>query len=94
MQPHMENLKITLFKNDYPEKVINLEINKFIKNRSKPTEDSSPDDTINQAITNDSSFEKEIQQIIQQEKQKRFIVLPYCNSKEDKFANRLIRLKK
>ena len=35
---------------------------------------------------------KKIQQLIQQEKQKRFIVLPYCNSKAEEFADRLKHL--
>jgi hypothetical protein len=37
----IRKLKNTLLKNEYPEKVIDLEINKFIKNRSKPIENSS-----------------------------------------------------
>jgi hypothetical protein len=44
---------------------------------------------MNQTATSDSSFE---QQLIQQDKQKRFILLPYCKSKAEKFADRLKNL--
>ena len=48
---------------------------------------------MNQTTTSESSFEQQqIQQLIQQDKQKRFIVLPYCNSKAEKFADRLKHL--
>jgi hypothetical protein len=93
MCAQFKKLKNTLLKNEYPEKVIDLEINKFIKNRSKPIENSYLDSTINQTTTSESSFEQQqIQQLIKQDKQKRFIMLPYCNSKAEKFADRLKHL--
>jgi len=53
---------------------------------------TSTNSTINQTL-NDNSFEQQqIQQLVQQEKQNRFIVLPYCNSKTEKFADRLKHL--
>lgn len=38
---------------------MDLEINKFIKNRSLPVKNSSTDSTINQTFTNYNSFEQQ-----------------------------------
>ena len=62
-------------KNEYPQEIIDKEIDRFIKNRQQ------------QPINTESSQQEEPTQ-----KQKRFIVLPYCNYKADGFAEKLTKL--
>jgi len=75
-----KKLKATLAKNEYPEKIIDQEITKFIKNR-----------TPNQLEQQTPDLQQQEQQEAQ-EKEKRYIVLPYSNNKADEFANRLTKL--
>jgi hypothetical protein len=72
-------LKLTLAKNEYPDQIINKEMDKFIKNR-----------TIREQQTHASEQPIAQQQTI--EKQKRYIVLPYSNHKVDAYAERLTKL--
>jgi hypothetical protein len=100
----IKKLKHTLIKNEYPEVVINKEIEKFINNRmninNTSTTDTSNNNTLNLSNTestnsylSDNTLEREqIQQLMQPEKQKKFIVLPYCNYKAENFATRLTKL--
>jgi len=71
-----KKLKLTLAKNEYPDKIINKEIEKFIQNRK---------------MKEQQYLEVNEQQTEQQEpaeKQKRYLVLPYSNHK-DAYAEKL-----
>lgn len=75
-----KKLKLTLAKNEYPDKIINKEIEKFIQNRK---------------MKEQQDLEVNEQQIEQQqpaEKQKRYLVLPYSNHKVDAYAEKLTKL--
>jgi hypothetical protein len=72
-------LKLTLAKNEYPDQIINKEMDKFIKNR-----------TIREQQTHASEQPIAQQQTV--EKQKRYIVLPYSNHRVDAYAERLTKL--
>ena len=74
IEPDLEfkKLKLTLAKNEYPDHIINKEMDKFIKNR-----------TIREQQTQASEQLIEQQQLVK--KQKRFIVLPYINHKVDAY---------
>jgi len=93
----IKKLNHTLIKNEYPEEVINKEIEKFINNTS--TTETSNNNTLNLSNTestnsylSDNTLEREqIQQLMQTEKKKKFIVLPFCNYKTVNFATRLTK---
>ena len=84
----LKKLKVTLAKNEYPEKIIDQEISKFIKNRT-----ANQPELETQRHQQQQQAEKQQQEPQQaQEKEKRYIVLPYSNQKVDEFANRLTKL--
>ena len=103
-----DKLKQTLIKNEYPEHIIDKEIEKFIKNRSSATEANiehkepqNEEQPRQQEQQDQDEMEKtrlfeELpkQQQPQKEKQKKYIVLPYSNHKVDEFAGRLTKLVK
>jgi len=74
----VKKLKAILTKNEYPDEIIDKEINKFTKR--KETE------------TTTTQNETQSEQPIQPSKQKRFLVLPYANKKADVFASKLTKL--
>jgi hypothetical protein len=74
----IKTLKNILLKNQYPDKIIDQEIDKFLKNRIE----SSNNENINQQTTAKETSEK----------QKRFIVLPYAGDKSEEFSKRLRKL--
>ena len=78
-----KKLKQTLLKNEYPEHIINQEIEKFITNRTKQLQQ--------QALTTATTTTNN-QQPPTIEKQKKYIVLPYSNKKVDAFAEKLTKL--
>jgi hypothetical protein len=71
--------KLTLSINEYPDHIINKEMDKFIKNR-----------TIRERQTQTSEQPIERQQPI--EKQRRYKVLPNSNHKVDAYVERLTKL--
>jgi len=73
-----------LIKNQYPENIIEKEIKRFV-DRKQPSQSE-------QQHQPQPQQPPEQQQNTPQEKQKRFIVLPYSNYKVDEFARRLTRL--
>jgi len=91
-------LKHTLAKNEYPETIINKEIDKFIRNKT-PREEQPPttNDLDNTIIESDENSNNQEQPSLpnielEPEKQTRYITLPYCNTKVDDFAKRLTTL--
>ena len=78
-----KKLKQTLLKNEYPEHIINQEIEKFITKRTKQLQQ--------QALTTATTTTNN-QQPPTIEKQKKYIVLPYSNKKVDAFAEKLTKL--
>jgi hypothetical protein len=77
-------LKVTLLKNEYPEKIIDMEIEKFKSNRNQSDQTNN-----NEQETPSTSPPPEPAPV---EKQKKYIVLPYSNQKVDEFAERLTKL--
>ena len=77
-----KKLKLTLFKNDYPEHIITKEIQKFI-NKRHPNQNENSISNESNAI-NDANNNKP-------EKEIKCIVLPFVNSKADRFAQHLIK---
>ena len=80
VQLEFRKLKQTLAKNDYPDKIIDQEVEKFIKNRS--------------VATTTTLQEPEPEQPPAQQVQTKYLVLPYINHKADEFASRLTKLVK
>ena len=80
IEPDLEfkKLKLTLAKNEYPDHIINKEMDILIKNRTIREQTQASEQPIEQ------------QQTV--EKQKRYIVLPYSNHKIDAYAERLTKL--
>jgi hypothetical protein len=93
----IDQLKLMLAKNEYPVEIINQEINKFIRNRKTTAETttSNPNNNNNRNTSsksldnNTNENNNNIPTQEREEKQKKFIALPYPNSKADKFAKRL-----
>jgi hypothetical protein len=73
----LKKLKQTLIKNEYPEHIINKEIEKFIKNRTDKEQQQ------------EQQFAEQQQATV--EKQNKYIVLPYSNNKVDAFASKLTK---
>ena len=74
----MDKLRTILAKNEYPEFVVEREINKFIKQR---TESESTSETLPVDVCVEPELEPE--------KVTRFVVLPYVSQKAEGFAKRL-----
>jgi predicted GIY-YIG superfamily endonuclease len=101
-EKEFRKLKHTLAKNEYPEHIIENEIEKFINNRTKSapqqlqenlqTETASEQQTPEE-INNTIGFQQlPVQQLPAKEKQTKYIVLPYSNNKVDTIANKLTKL--
>jgi hypothetical protein len=83
----ISKLKTILAKNDYPDHVIDREINKFVANRSKATPPST-DEQPPQPNKPPQPPEQQ-QPPIDTQPPTRFIVLPYVSHKAEGFAKRL-----
>ena len=73
----IKKLKIILAQNEYPQHIIDREIEKFINNRNKPQPNINITEDAPQTTTTSTDIKK------------RFIVLPYTGDKSEDFAKRL-----
>ena len=89
----IQKLRMILIKNQYPENIIEKEIKRFVerKRSDRAEQQQQPHQSPEQQPQPQRSPEQQ-QQNKPQEKQKRFIVLPYSNYKVEEFARRLTRL--
>jgi hypothetical protein len=91
-----KKLKVILAKNEYPDKIINTEIDKFVKNRERIESvlAAAQDENNNDVFVPTSESEQVSQATTKpkEKKQKKYIVLPYSNRKADDFAKGLKQL--
>jgi len=100
-EKEFRKLKHTLAKNEYPEHIIENEIEKFIKNRTTQPPTQEQQENIQQVPTVEQQTADELNNTIllqqlpvppDKEKQIKYIVLPYHNNKVDAISSKLTKL--